>query len=63
MRRQHSGLEELTQQEALQALEIQWLARILKLILQDMSEKVEICRDLLGIITDLINFVACSHVV
>lgn len=36
------------------------LAHVLNLVLQDISEKVEMCRDILGIISELINFVTCS---
>uniref|UniRef100_A0A147BCI9 Putative tick transposon n=1 Tax=Ixodes ricinus TaxID=34613 RepID=A0A147BCI9_IXORI len=56
----HRGVQALMQEEEPRALYVHCLAHVLNLVLQDVSQKVDMCRDLLYFVTELINFVTCS---
>lgn len=59
-RGQYCYLQALTQEEKLQVLYIHCLAHILTQLVQDMSEKVGMCRDFLDTMSELINGIMCS---
>lgn len=60
MRGKHRGVQALMQEQEPRALYVHCLAHILNLVLHDVGQKVDMCRDFLYAVTELINFVTCS---
>lgn len=60
MRGQHHGLQALVQEEEPRALYVHCMAHVLNLVMQDLSRKVNMCRDFLSMVTELISFVTSS---
>ncbi|XP_064468707.1 zinc finger MYM-type protein 1-like [Ornithodoros turicata] len=60
MKGQRSGLQALIQQEEPRALYVHCIAHVINLVLQDMGQRVSVCRDFLSMITELIGFVSSS---
>lgn len=60
MRGQHSGLQALIREEEPRAIYVHCLAHVLNLVLNDVMQTVDRCRDILSVITELISFVTGS---
>lgn len=60
MKGNHRGVQALMQEQEPRALYVHCLAHILNLVLHDVGQKVDMCRDFLYAVTELINFVTCS---